>query len=58
MSTTVRARGCPAEFKATVFPFLQRDPVLNSVILTNTEDRIRGILHDPAPPGPGSAAVG
>ncbi|MDX6248603.1 MAG: hypothetical protein QOF10_1963 [Kribbellaceae bacterium] len=50
MSTTVRATGDPAEFKATVFPFLQRDPVLNSVILTNTEDRIRGILHDSAPP--------
>ena len=50
MSTTVRATGDPVEFKAAAFPLLQGDPVLNSVLLTNTEDRIRGILHDPAPP--------
>lgn len=50
MSLTVDATGDPAEFKARAFPFLQADPVLNSVLLTNTEDRIRGILHDPAPP--------
>ncbi|GAA0951851.1 GNAT family N-acetyltransferase [Kribbella koreensis] len=46
----VRVTADPAEFKATVYPFLQRDPVLNSYILSNTEDRINGILHDPAPP--------
>lgn len=46
----VRATADPAEFKSVVFPFLQRDPVLNSYILSNTEDRINGILHDPAPP--------
>jgi GNAT superfamily N-acetyltransferase len=40
----------PTEFKTTAFPYLQADPVLNSVLLTNTEDRIRGILHDPSPP--------
>ncbi len=50
MSTTVRSTVDPAEFKATAFPFLQADPVLNTVLLTNTEDRIRGILHDPLPP--------
>jgi GNAT superfamily N-acetyltransferase len=46
----VRATGDPAAFKAIVFPFLRRDPVLHSYILSNTEDRINGILHDPAPP--------
>ncbi|MDX6263866.1 MAG: hypothetical protein QOH84_5554, partial [Kribbellaceae bacterium] len=46
----VRATANPAEFKAIVFPFLQRDPVLHSYILSNTEDRINGLLHDPAPP--------
>ena len=46
----VHTTGDPAEFKAAAFPFLQADPVLNTVLLTNTEDRIRGILHDPAPP--------
>jgi hypothetical protein len=40
----------PAEFKATAFPFLQSDPVLHTMVLSNTEDRISGILHDPAPP--------
>ncbi|MFI5711468.1 GNAT family N-acetyltransferase [Kribbella sp. NPDC051620] len=47
---SVRLTTDPAEFKATTFPFLRRDPVLNSYILSNTEDRISGILHDPAPP--------
>jgi len=50
MSPTVRSTGDPVEFKATVFPFLQKDPVLNTAVLSNTEDRIRGILHDPEPP--------
>ncbi|MEV8374286.1 GNAT family N-acetyltransferase [Kribbella sp. NPDC056861] len=46
----VRATGDPVEFKKTAFAFLQGDPVLHSVLLSNTEDRISGILHDPAPP--------
>jgi GNAT superfamily N-acetyltransferase len=46
----VRATGDPVEFKAIAFPFLQRDPVLNSTLLSNTEDRVNGIMHDPAPP--------
>ncbi|NEA36302.1 hypothetical protein [Streptomyces sp. SID13031] len=46
----VRATSDPAEFKAIAFPFLQRDPVLHSVLLSNTEDRINGIIHDPTPP--------
>ncbi|MEV6410613.1 hypothetical protein [Kribbella sp. NPDC051718] len=46
----IRVTNDPAEFKAIAFPFLQSDPVLNSYILSNTEDRINGILHDPAPP--------
>jgi predicted GNAT family acetyltransferase len=50
MSTTIRATGDPVEFKTTVFPFLQRDPVLNTGILSNVDGRIQGILHDPEPP--------
>ena len=50
MSTTVRVTSDPAEFKVAVFPFLQRDPVLNTAILGNTEDRVRGVIHDPDPP--------
>ncbi|WP_328329780.1 GNAT family N-acetyltransferase [Kribbella sp. NBC_00382] len=46
----VRLTADPAEFKAITFPFLQRDPVLHSYILSNTADRVDGILHDPAPP--------
>lgn len=46
----IRTTGDPAEFKATAFPFLQADPILHSSLLTNTEDRVSGIMHDPAPP--------
>lgn len=45
-----RTTGDPAVFRDLVFPFLQRDPVLNSALLTGTADRIRGILADPEPP--------
>jgi GNAT superfamily N-acetyltransferase len=45
-----RATSDPAAFKELVFPFLQADPVLNTSILSGTEDRIRGILADPEPP--------
>jgi hypothetical protein len=31
-------------------PFLQGDPVLNTVILSNPADRIHGITNDPEPP--------
>jgi GNAT superfamily N-acetyltransferase len=50
MSTTVNSTGDPVEFKATVFPFLQKDPVLNTQVLSNVDGRIRGIMHDPEPP--------
>ena len=46
----VRTTSDPAVFKDLAFPFLQRDPVLNTAILSNTADRIRGILNDPEPP--------
>ncbi|WBQ06231.1 GNAT family N-acetyltransferase [Kribbella sp. CA-293567] len=46
---SVRVTSNPAEFQATVFPFLQDDPVLHSTLLSNTEDRVNGILHDPLP---------
>ncbi|WP_329003705.1 GNAT family N-acetyltransferase [Kribbella sp. NBC_00709] len=45
-----RATGDPAAFQELVFPFLQRDPVRNSTILTNVADRVRGMLYDPEPP--------
>jgi hypothetical protein len=47
---TVRLTMDPAAFQKLVFPYLQRDPVLNSTILTNVADRVRGIMNDPAPP--------
>ncbi len=37
-------------FQELVFPYLQRDPVLNTSILSNVADRVRGILNDPVPP--------
>ncbi|HWD83879.1 MAG TPA: GNAT family N-acetyltransferase [Kribbella sp.] len=40
----------PAEFRAVAFPYLQRDPVLNSTVLTNVSDRVNGIMNDPEPP--------
>jgi predicted GNAT family acetyltransferase len=46
----VRTTNDPAVFKELAFPFLQRDPVLNTAILSNTADRIRGILNDPELP--------
>jgi hypothetical protein len=46
----VRTTSDPVEFKAAVFPFLQADPVLNSVLLSNVEDRISGLTVDPEPP--------
>ncbi|TDU90702.1 FR47-like protein [Kribbella voronezhensis] len=46
----MRPTGDPVEFKATVFPFLQKDPVLNTALLSNVEGRIQGIMHDPEPP--------
>ncbi|ADB35306.1 GCN5-related N-acetyltransferase [Kribbella flavida DSM 17836] len=51
MSTPyVRVTGDPGEFKQTVFPFLQRDPVLNTALLSNVEGRVDGLMYDPAPP--------
>ncbi|MFK4082558.1 GNAT family N-acetyltransferase [Kribbella sp. NPDC020789] len=45
-----RATYDPAAFQELVFPYLQRDPVLNSQLLTNVADRVRGIMNDPVPP--------
>jgi GNAT superfamily N-acetyltransferase len=50
VTATVTWTGDPVEFKATVFPFLQKDPVLNTQLLSNVDGRIRGIMHDPEPP--------
>ncbi|QNE19172.1 acetyltransferase [Kribbella qitaiheensis] len=50
MSTAIRSTGDPVEFRAAVFPFLKKDPVLNSVVLSSVEGRIQGIMHDPEPP--------
>jgi len=40
----------PAEFANTVFPYLQRDPVLHSVLLSSVRDRISGVQSDSVPP--------
>lgn len=61
---SVRVTRDPAEFADTVFPFLQRDPVLHSVLLSNVRDRLTGVQEDPAPPvlvsvhDPAGAVVG
>ncbi|MEV8374285.1 GNAT family N-acetyltransferase [Kribbella sp. NPDC056861] len=46
----LRSTHDPLEFKAAVSPFLEADPVLHSVLLTNVEDRINAITTDPEPP--------
>jgi ribosomal protein S18 acetylase RimI-like enzyme len=45
-----RTTSDPVAFRELVFPFLQRDPVRNSTILTNIADRVNGIMNDPEPP--------
>jgi predicted GNAT family acetyltransferase len=47
---SVRVTNDPAEFAATVFPFLEKDPVLHTVLLSNVQDRATGVLADPSPP--------
>jgi hypothetical protein len=47
---SMRVTSDPAEFAATVFPFLEKDPVLNSVLLSNVRDRATGLLTDPSLP--------
>ncbi|TCN40424.1 FR47-like protein [Kribbella orskensis] len=47
----VRVTSDAAEFQATVFPFLERDPVLHTLIMTNVGERAAGtyrIEPDPA----------
>jgi hypothetical protein len=39
---TMRVTDDPAEFRATVFPFLEGDPVLHTIILSNVEQRAEG----------------
>ncbi len=38
-----------AAFQSLVFPYLQRDPLLNTSLLTNISDSVHGILNDPEP---------
>jgi hypothetical protein len=38
----VRVTSDAAEFQATVFPFLERDPVLHTIIMTNVAERAAG----------------
>jgi predicted GNAT family acetyltransferase len=47
---SMRVTSDPAEFAATVFPFLEKDPVLNTVLLSNVQDRASGVLTDPSLP--------
>lgn len=46
----VQVTGDAAKFRELVFPFLQHDPVLNTVLLTNVDSRARGDLVDDDPP--------
>lgn len=45
-----RTTSDPVVFRDLAFAFLRRDPVRNTTILSNTADRVRGILRDPEPP--------
>ncbi|MDX6263865.1 MAG: hypothetical protein QOH84_5553 [Kribbellaceae bacterium] len=40
----------PAEFQATTFPFLQQDPVLHTLIMSNVADRAAGRYLEEAEP--------
>ncbi|MFB6721657.1 GNAT family N-acetyltransferase [Kribbella sp. NPDC056345] len=44
-----RATYDAAAFQELVFPYLQRDPVLNTTLLTAVSDSVHGILNDPEP---------
>jgi GNAT superfamily N-acetyltransferase len=44
----VRLTHDPSEFGRVAFPFLQRDPVLNTTVLSAAKNRIHGVLADPA----------
>jgi predicted GNAT family acetyltransferase len=46
----VRTTSNPVEAKGIGFPYLQRDPVLNSVLISNIQGRVDNLLYDPAPP--------
>lgn len=39
---SVRVTNEPAEFQATTFAFLERDPVLNTILMTNVAERASG----------------
>lgn len=47
---SVRLTSDPAEFQATIFPFLEADPVLHTLIMSNVADRAAG--RYPAEAGP------
>jgi GNAT superfamily N-acetyltransferase len=47
---TIRTTADPVEFKAAVFPFLAKDAVLNTTVLSTVQGRIEGIMEDPEPP--------
>jgi hypothetical protein len=46
----VRVTSDPAAFEQTVFPFLQRDPVLNTIIMSNVHERARRTTVSEAEP--------
>lgn len=46
----MRVTSDPAEFQATTFPFLERDPVLHTLIMSNVAERAAGTYRDE--PGP------
>lgn len=46
---TVHVTSDPAEFAVTVFPLLERDPVLHTVLLSNVRERAVGAVVDRTP---------
>jgi GNAT superfamily N-acetyltransferase len=46
---SVRVTSDPAEFQATTFPFLETDPVLHTIIMSNVAERAAGYLTETEP---------
>ena len=46
----VRVTSDPKAFEQTVFPFLQRDPVLHTIIMSNVHERANGTVHTESEP--------
>jgi GNAT superfamily N-acetyltransferase len=47
----VRVTSDPVAFEQTVFPFLQQDPVLHTIIMTNVHERAAGAYRSEREPG-------